>query len=959
MKAVHTKLFIVLIALLSTVASLNAQEPTYPPSCVITMPHTNAYFKVGTDVQINVYSTDIGKTANNGTVAKVEFYADDVLIGEATEHTNNTYSFTWGCVAQGEHRIYTKATNSNGVTFTSAGVLITVGVEEVTQQGMSSCKGKYLANIVSGSVPNQDYLSYWNGVTSENGSKWGSVESTRDNMSWGNSDLSYNYAADNNLMFRYHAIAWGNQYPSWLSNLQGSVAEFRGEVEEYMAAIAERYPYIDQIDVLNENMHINTYNGEEHAAGTPIFRAGMGGPGETGYDWAIWLFEKAREYFPNSKLVMNDFELESNEPGINEMLAVVKVLRDRGLIDGFGTQAHTFNVDGLQNNPQVLNSRINLMASGGVPVYVTELDLNGGGDTGSEAGQLTSYTNLFPVYWNNPSVAGITLWGYVEGATWKSGTGLLNSDRSERSAMAWLRGFVGGLDDVGYPFCQTSGCTDIGQPVVTITEPSNNQVLLTTDTFEIIAEATDSDGNIAGVEFYMDDIRLDSIHTEPYSIEMNIHVIGTYTISVIAYDNDGNSRKASLKVQINIPQSPYNGIRRAIPGKIEFEEFDLGGNNSAYYDIPGNEGASVFRADEDVDIEACTDEGGGYSIGYAYAGEWLEYSVDVAESGVYTVDFRMANDQGNKKIFLSLDNEVITPEIIVPNTGGWQSWQNVTYNGINLSAGEHILRSTIGSANFINMNYMTFSVLSGRAPYGNPDKAVPGIIEAEHFDFGGEGIAFHEADENGNEGNAQFRTDEGVDISITTDATGQFEIDNISNGEWLEYTFTVNKADIYNFIFRTATGSGAETIRVNIDGEDVSGAFALTNSGGLDVWINDTLSEIELTQGTHLIRVLFESDNIALNYFKIEEWVEPIVIESISASSLVSVKAYADIKEKNIRLETSNTVSYTLSSMQGTVMDTGTVSESTSIGYMLGTGVYILQIQTANGQIEIGKIFME
>ncbi len=46
-------------------------------------------------------------------------------------------------------------------------------------------------------------------------------------------------------------------------------------MEEYMAAVAERYPLIDQIDVLNENMYLNTWNGEEHAAGTPQLPNGI------------------------------------------------------------------------------------------------------------------------------------------------------------------------------------------------------------------------------------------------------------------------------------------------------------------------------------------------------------------------------------------------------------------------------------------------------------------------------------------------------------------------------------------------------------------------------------------------------------------------------------------------------------------------------------------------------------
>jgi hypothetical protein len=215
-----------------------------------------------------------------------------------------------------------------------------------------------------------------------------------------------------------------------------------------MAAIAARYPMIDQIDVLNENMAINTWNKQEHQAGTPYFRAGMGGPGVTGYDWAIWLFTKARHYFPNAKLMVNDFELETNNAGLNEILALVKVLRDRGLIDGFGTQAHYFNIDGIATG--TLQTALNNMAKSGLPVYVTELDMKG--KTVSEAGQLTSYKNAFPVYWNHPAVAGITLWGYVEGSTWATNTGILNSNGTIRSAMTWLESFAVALPDVGYPF---------------------------------------------------------------------------------------------------------------------------------------------------------------------------------------------------------------------------------------------------------------------------------------------------------------------------------------------------------------------------------------------------------------------------------------------------------------------------------------------------------------------------
>ncbi|MFN6947245.1 MAG: endo-1,4-beta-xylanase, partial [Cytophagaceae bacterium] len=425
-----------------------------PASCVITAPHVNAYYQTGSNVTINVYARDIGGTHANGSVTKVEFYNGTVKLGE---DASSPYSFSWTNVPAGTHTITARATDNDGNISTSAGVVFHVGADPVTAKGMSSCNGKYLGNIIAGSIRN-DYNTFWNGVTAENGCKWGSVEPTRGNYNWGAADRAYNHALLHNMPFRYHALAWGSQYPNWITNL--SPAEFKVAMESYMAAVAQRYPYIDQIDVLNEALRT-------HASGTDYFRNGLGGANggvapdnNTGYDWVVWLFRKAREYFPNSKLVLNDYGLENDPTAINEMLDIVKVLRDRNLIDGFGTQAHTFNVDGLAAT--TLNNRLNLMANGGVPIYVTELDLTGSpqGNNGTEATQLTSYQNLFPVYWNHAHVAGISLWGYVEGETWRVGTGLLRADGSEKPAMTWLKEYMSERPDVGYPFCGSGGSTD-------------------------------------------------------------------------------------------------------------------------------------------------------------------------------------------------------------------------------------------------------------------------------------------------------------------------------------------------------------------------------------------------------------------------------------------------------------------------------------------------------------------
>lgn len=517
---------------------LYAQTLNYPPSSTITMPHSNAYFKAGTDVEIHVYATDLGKSANNGAITKVEFYNGTSLIGTATTHSNYTYKYTWTCVPMGTYTLKAKATNDKGVSFTSTGVIITVGTSNVTPKGMSACKGKYLANIIPG-APQTKYNEYWNGVTAENNCKWGPVEGTRDQFNWNGADVCYNHAKNNNMMFRYHAGVWASQYPTWLTSL--STADAKAEVVEYLTAIAARFPLADQIDVLNEQLG-------NHQNDNQKFRDLFGGAANTSstdFTWQIWLFTQARALFPNTKLILNDYGLENDPNAINMQLNLLKALRDRGLVDGFGTQAHCFNIDGLSASG--LKSSLDLMAKAGIPIYVTELDLNGGQENdNNEAAQLASFQTHFPVYWDHAAVAGISIWGYITGATWIGGTGLMSSNGTEKSALTWLKGYVSGKSNVGYPSCATGACTTVGNPpTVSIISPSNNETFAANATITLTADAKDSDGTISKVEFYNGLTKLGESTTNPYEYIWTNVAEGEYTLTAVATDDSQNKTTSS------------------------------------------------------------------------------------------------------------------------------------------------------------------------------------------------------------------------------------------------------------------------------------------------------------------------------------------------------------------------------------------------------------------------------
>jgi carbohydrate binding protein with CBM6 domain len=139
------------------------------------------------------------------------------------------------------------------------------------------------------------------------------------------------------------------------------------------------------------------------------------------------------------------------------------------------------------------------------------------------------------------------------------------------------------------------------------------------------------------------------------------------------------------------PTSPYSGTPVALPGTVQFENYDTGGNDVAYHDTTSGNTGAVYRSNN-VDIQATTDAGGGYNIGWVKATEWLTYTVSVATAGTYAVDVRVASNGAGGTLHFEVDGVNVTGPIAVPNTGGWQAWKTITKTGVTLPAGQHVVR---------------------------------------------------------------------------------------------------------------------------------------------------------------------------------------------------------------------------------------------------------------------------
>jgi hypothetical protein len=169
--------------------------------------------------------------------------------------------------------------------------------------------------------------------------------------------------------------------------------------------------------------------------------------------------------------------------------------------------------------------------------------------------------------------------------------------------------------------------------------------------------------------------------------------------------------------------TPYGGTPTALPATtLQAEHFDEGGASLGYVDNSLGNSGGEFRP-TDVDIEGSADTGGGYNIGWVGAGEWLQYTVNVASAGTYTIQFRVAAPAAGGTFRLEVNGIDKTGPLAVPNTGGWQTWGTVQKTGVALAAGQQVWRlvmisnsAAIGGVG----NFNWIRVVSGTAALQQP-----------------------------------------------------------------------------------------------------------------------------------------------------------------------------------------------------------------------------------------------
>lgn len=189
-----------------------------------------------------------------------------------------------------------------------------------------------------------------------------------------------------------------------------------------------------------------------------------------------------------------------------------------------------------------------------------------------------------------------------------------------------------------------------------------------------------------------------------YSLEIMDTCKTTYTVSVSLA---GCGAPASDNFTILCQREFYPGAPFPVPGKVEAEKCDIQNlPNLAYNDTDLSNNGGQLRTDA-VDVEDCMDAGGGHNLGWIEAGEWFEYSIYVTDPGLFTASFRIAsNNAAGGRLYMNVNDRInVTGSVTIPYTAGWQVWQTVTVENINLTVQDTVIRVYMQQGGF-NFNYV-------------------------------------------------------------------------------------------------------------------------------------------------------------------------------------------------------------------------------------------------------------
>jgi hypothetical protein len=389
---------------------------------------------------------------------------------------------------------------------------------------------------------------------------------------------------------------------------------------------------------------------------------------------------------------------------------------------------------------------------------------------------------------------------------------------------------------------------------------------------------------------------------------------------------------------------------------VPMVNFDYGGKGISWFDSTDNNAFNVPYRSNNGDLNCGVDIEGNINspnIAQTRTGEWLNYTLNVHDAGVYFVSINLSANSSSGKFHIEADGVNFTGTQIVPNNGSWSNWRWQPAGAVYLSAGRHVIKYVVdgndhnlkdikfewlspdmyltdfaiaplnvtfgdpsvklnianmtpantiakfsfsssntnvatvgwdGTVNFISVGSAEIIVV-GRSYTDGVEKRVPvtvgpyiltssGLtIPMVNFDWGGEGVGYHDNDANNRTG-TDYRGQHG-DPNCGVDIEGDINNPNIcytATGEWLNYTINVQEAGTYRVsISLSSDNDRTGKFHLEADGERFTETHVVPRgNGGWSNWWWLEAGSVYLSAGTHVIRYVIEGNDCNLKAIKFE-----------------------------------------------------------------------------------------
>ncbi|KAK3193044.1 hypothetical protein Dsin_024354 [Dipteronia sinensis] len=251
-------------------------------------------------------------------------------------------------------------------------------------------------NILNNPAYQNWFTSRFKVTTFENEMKWYSTEPSPGHEDYSVPDAMINFAKQHNIAVRAHNIFWDDPkyQPGWLNSL--SPTDLWKAVNKRITSIMSKYKgQVIAWDVVNENLHWNFF---ESKLGTKF-------SGD--------IYSKAHALDGATTLFMNDYNtIEESGDKRSVPAKYLEKLREIQKYPGIANAKMAIGLEGHFNTPNLpyMRSAIDTLAAAGLPIWLTEVDVQSGPSQAKYLEQVLREAH------SHPKVNGIVIW-----SAWSAG----------------------------------------------------------------------------------------------------------------------------------------------------------------------------------------------------------------------------------------------------------------------------------------------------------------------------------------------------------------------------------------------------------------------------------------------------------------------------------------------------------------------------------------------------------